>query len=879
MSYISTKEIIIIIIIIIIIDYKKFIPFPPLPPINMKFSLSKNHMNNGNKRYIHNWLYLIFLTLFLLISNIQISLAQDLTTITTTTATDLTSSSSSLSTSTPVDSSSSSSTTATSSSSSPSSSSTSKTSKSSNRVLKTSSLLTCMDNSQFTAQYFDVRYYPDNKTVVFKVDATTTIDAKIVIEAEIIAYGLKITKMTIDPCSLNQVGICPLSPGRIDVESTYVVDSDATNQIPSIAYTIPDLDAQVRVVAYSKNDTSKSSPLACVQAILSNGKTVQTKYASWPIAAVSGVGVLTSGFVSVIGYSSTATHIASNSISLFIYFQNLAITAMMGVSRVPPIAAAWTQNFQWSMGIIYAKFMQKIFDWYVQSTNGESTVVISNKDILSISVQKKRKRGLSLVSSNDYNFDAITDDSDLYTTNERNSDNYSTKILVLRGIQRVAYLANIELSNLFLTGIVIFLFFLFVVVVSLIFFKSLLEVLTRARLMPQTSNFFQYRKNWGQIIKGTLYRLSIIAFPQICLLTIWEFTQLDSPAVVVDAVVILIIFMGLLIYGTTRVLLKGMESKRLYKTPAYLLYGDTNFLNKFGFLYVQFKADTFWWLFVLLCYSFLRSLFVAVLQENGKAQAMIIFIIELFYFVSLCWIKPYLDKRTNIFNIAIHLVNLINAFFFLFFSNLFKQAAVVSSVMAIILFILNAVFALFLLIFTIVTCTLALVHRNPDVRYQPMKDDRVSFIPKMTNGGGMTNYNNNKSEAELFELRQAVLDTNETEKQKELRDDAFSKKHQFDTNSNTLDYDFDDESGSAFNSNNIRSSEEFVQPFSTLNNNNNNHLGVSNGSASYTGSSMSNLLRTGSKSPVKNSSSNVENLRKPETSFYSNNHSYSRDFL
>lgn len=819
-----------------------------------------------NKRYVHNWICLILFALLFFFSNIQTSLAQDLTT--TTTSTDLTSTS-----------------TSTSSSSSSSASSISKKSKNSNKMLKTSSLLTCMDNSQFTAHFFDVRYYPDNKTVVFKIDATTTIDTKIIIDAEIIAYGLKITKMTFNPCSLNQVGICPLSPGRIDIESTYVIDSNATNQIPSIAYTIPDLDAQVKVVAYSTNDTRKTTPLACVQAILSNGKTVQTKYAAWPIAAISGIGVLTSGFVSVIGYSSTATHIASNSISLFVYFQNLAITAMMGVSRVPPIAAAWTQNFQWSMGIINVKFMQKIIDWYIQSTNGESTVILANKDVLSISVQKKRKRELSLASSSDYNFDTITDDSSLYTTNERNSKDYSAKILVLRGIQRVAYLANIEISNLFLTGIVIFLFFLFVVVVSLIFFKSLLEVLTRARLMPQSSNFFQYRKNWGQIIKGTLYRLSIIAFPQVCLLTIWEFTQRDSPAVVVDAIVILIIIVGLLIYGTTRVLLNGVESKRLYKTPAYLLYGDTKFLNKFGFLYVQFKADTFWWLFVLLCYSFFRSLFVAVLQEYGKAQAMIIFVIELAYFVALCLVRPYLDKRTNTFNIAIHLVNLINALFFLFFSNIFRQAAVVSSVMAIVLFVLNAVFALFLLIFTIVTCALALVHKNPDVRYQPMKDDRVSFIPKMKNGDEMTDYNNNKSEAELFELRQAVLDTNETEKEKELRDDAFAKRKQliqFETNTNSLDDedDYENENVSAFNSNNLRSSEEYVQPFSTLNNNN-GYLGLSNGSASYAGSSMSNLLKTGSRSPVKNSTNkNVENLRKPETSFYNNNnYPYSRDFL
>lgn len=720
-----------------------------------------------------------------------------------------------------------------------------------------------MENSEFTASYFDVRYYPGNSSVVFKIDATTTISENVTVKAELITYGLKVVEQTFDLCSLDEATLCPLSAGRIDVRSSYTIDSDITKQIPNIAYTIPDLDAQIRVIVYSQNDTDQTEPLACVQAVLSNDKTVQTKYASWPIAAVSGVGVLTSGFVSVIGYSTTAAHIASNSISLFIYFQNLAITAMMGVARVPPIAAAWTQNFQWSMGIINVDFMQKIFNWYIQATNGVSTVVVANKDVLSISVQKRNlerhldrlTKRISLASSSDYSFESLLENSDLYTTTERNTTEYSSRILVLRGMERVAFKAGIELSNFFLTGIVFFLFFLFVVVFCLIFFKALLEVLTRARLMAESSNFFQYRKNWGSIIKGTLFRLAIIAFPQVSLLCIWEFTQIDSPAVVVVAVVMLIVVTGLLTYGTVRILIKGRESQRLYKNPAYLLFGDASFLNRYGFLYTQFKADNFWWLVPLLSYSFLRSLFVAVLQEYGKAQAMVIFVIELIYFGCLCWKRPYLDKRTNIFNIAIHLVNLINALFFLFFSNLFKQPAVVSSVMAVILFILNAVFALFLLIFTIVTCTLALLHRNPDARYEPLKDDRVSFIPKVQGPNGMPFEQANKSEAELFELRKAAMDTNETDQEKNYRTDG-------NNNNRTL---FDDEAStftfsSSSNKVGTQSSSvpQPVQPTSAV-------LGNSETFGNY------NHARA---SPANNSRNN---LMKPETSFYSqsNNASHS----
>lgn len=435
---------------------------------------------------------------------------------------------------------------------------------------------------------------------------------------------------------------------------------------------------------------------------------------------------------------------------------------------MPPIAAAWSQNFQWSMGIINVKFMQDIFNWYIQSTGGESTVVVANKDVLSISVQKRRvKRALvegakhlykriSVTTTTDYDYSNLFTESSLYTTDERNSTNYASKTLVLHGIQRVAYKAGIELSNFFLTGVVFTFFFMFVVVIGLMFFKALVEILTRTRVMAESSKFFEYRKSWGNIIKGTLFRLCIIAFPQLSILAIWEFTQRDSPATLVDAVVILAVVCLLLLYGVVRVIIRGRESLKLYKTPAYLLYGDASFLNRYGFLYVQFKAEKYWWLIPLLTYSFFRSLFVAVLQEHGKAQAMVIFVIELVYFVAVCWIRPYLDKRTNIFNIAIHLVNFLNALFFLFFSDLFNQPMVVSSVMAVVLFVLNALFALILLIFTIVTCLLALIYKNPDARYQPMKDDRVSFIPKIQANGA-----NSKSETELFELGKAAMITND----------------------------------------------------------------------------------------------------------------------
>lgn len=630
------------------------------------------------------------------------------------------------------------------------------------KYIKSSSLLTCMDNSEFTASFFDIVFYPGNNTVYFNVVALSSIDNKTVgANINLIAYGLNVLQRNVSLCDIDYTGsgngnnnpLCPLTSGHLDLDSNYPISDSVTKDIPGIAYTIPDLDARVRVVIY---DTETYEQLACVETTLSNGKTVQTKYAAWPIAAISGLGVITSGVVSVIGHSNTAAHIASNSMSLFIYFQSLAITAMMAVARVPPLAAAWAQNFMWSMGIVKVGFVQDIANWYVQSTGGTSTDILKSS-YLSISVQKfakkfvKRsstyimdsffeslpeisnhlaKRASVLLDSDSFGYsDSL--DPNLYSTDEKASD-LSGKILVLRGIQRVAYLARIEITDFFMTGIQFLFFFVFVMIVFLMMFKAVIEILIRSKVMNE-GKFNEYRQHWGFIIKGTLYRLLVLALPQISLLCIWELTSRDSAGTVVVAVFLLVITVFLLLQASIRVWIMGRKSVREFKNPAYLLFGDVKFLNRFGFLYVQYRADKYWFILVSLVYIFLKSLFVAVLQKHGMPQAVIVWVIELIYMVIVIWIRPFMDKRTNAFNITISVINFINALFFMFFSNVFRQPNVVSSVMAVVYFILNAVFALFLLLFTIITCVLALIYTNPDTRYQPMKDDRVSFLPRLNN--------------------------------------------------------------------------------------------------------------------------------------------------
>jgi uncharacterized membrane protein len=590
-----------------------------------------------------------------------------------------------------------------------------------------------MENSQFTSTFFDVYYYPDNSTAVFNVDGSSSLTGKIKAHFELIVYGLSVYQDSIDLCSLNQPTLCPITSGHINVEGSYTINTDLTKNIPGIAYTIPDLDAYVKVLVYSTDDTNDQTPLACLKAEVKNGKTVQTRYAGWPIACISGFGLVVSSFVSILGHSATASHIASNAASLFIYFQNLAIMAMMGVSRVPPIAASWAQNFMWSLGIIEVDFMQDIIYWYVQSTGGQVSSVLSNKEIISISVQKLKhlvKRAITATSASD----DTTTDTEAYYTDEYN---LSSKTLVLRGIQRVAFLANIEISNLFMTGIIFFLFIGFVLICLISTFRGICEILIRSGAI-KNHRFSYFRSHWHLIIKGSLYRYFDITFSTVVLLCIWEFTQNNSSGCLAFAVIIFVFALVLMGVATIRIFLEGLKSINQFKNPAYLLFGNDQFYFKYGFLYAQYLAKRYYWVLFNFVYLFIRALLIAALQNSGKICACLIFAIEIIHTIVIIVFRPYMDKRTNIFNIFIAVINLVNSIFFMFYSNVFGQPPVVSSVAAVVYFILNAIFALVLLIFTIVTCTIALLHKNPDVRYQQVKDDRAAFMTfeNTQNGNG-----------------------------------------------------------------------------------------------------------------------------------------------
>jgi hypothetical protein len=125
-------------------------------------------------------------------------------------------------------------------------------------------------------------------------------------------------------------------------------------------------------------------------------------------------------------------------------------------------------------------------------------------------------------------------------------------------------------------------------------------------------------------------------------------------------------------------------------------------------------------------------MFVALAQKNDVAQAVGFIIIEVGFLIAASVLRPWMDKPTNSFNIAIAAINFINAIFLLIFSNVFGLPKIVVGVVGVVLFVLNAAFALILLLMLIVSTALVFFRKNPDARYQFMADDRASFMKSQT---------------------------------------------------------------------------------------------------------------------------------------------------
>lgn len=605
-------------------------------------------------------------------------------------------------------------------------------------VLQSNSLNACQEESGFTASLFNVVFTPNNGSAAVDIVAVSSIQGSVVFDFAISAYGFEIMRRTVDPCTSGLAGLCPMTAGKIPLKFNLPVSKEAVAQIPSIAYNFPDLDATVKVFINRTDGDRPGKSVACVSADISNGKTVDLAGVKWATAIVAGLALGSSALVSGLGHSNAASHVAANALSLFGYFQAQAMLGLTSVA-LPPVVMSWTQDFQWSMGIIKVDFMQDIFTWYQRATGGVPSTLFDSLTTVSVQVEKRAiefmDAGMGIAKRHIARMprSIVEPISNIMKRDLIKRANIQTGSgsYIVYGIQRVAFRAGIESTNLFMTGLVFFCLLVIFTVACVAGWKGYCELAAKKGWMKHDT-FLEFRNGWLTVLKGILFRVTLIGFPQMTILCLWEFTQNDSPAEIVLAV---FFFFGMSItlgWAAMKVIRIARRSVIMHKNPAYILFSDAQALNKWGFLYVQFRASAYYFIVPFLCYLLIKGMFVAFAQGKGTVQAVGFIIIEAAALIAASVMRPWMDKSTNSFNIAICVINFLNSIFLLIFTEVFNQPPLVTGVVGLVLWIANAVFALVLLVMLIVTTVIVFFRENPDGRYTYMADDRTSFMKSQT---------------------------------------------------------------------------------------------------------------------------------------------------
>ena len=359
-------------------------------------------------------------------------------------------------------------------------------------MIESKSLNPCQDDSMFTATLFNVVFTPDNNSLAFDIVGVSSISGHVTAEIDVIAYGYNAVHETLDPCTQNLEGMCPMNTGQIKIQSNLPIPASIIKDIPSITYGVPDLDGLVKI--YIK-DTASNKSLACVEAQLSNGKTVDQLAVGWTTAVIAGLALLASAVTSGLGHSNTAAHVAANALSLFGFFQAQAIIGMTAVP-LPPIVASWTQNFQWSLGIIRVGFLESICTWYQRATGGSPSTLLSNLGSASVEIQKRSLQAQRLVLRAAHEI----------TKRSNDQSTSASKAVVLSGIKRVGFRAKIETTNIFLTGLIFFMIFVFFTALCVLLFKAFCEAAVKAGWF-KGDKFEDFRTGWRVVLKGILFRL------------------------------------------------------------------------------------------------------------------------------------------------------------------------------------------------------------------------------------------------------------------------------------------------------------------------------------------------------------------------------------
>ncbi len=145
---------------------------------------------------------------------------------------------------------------------------------------------------------------------------------------------------------------------------------------------------------------------------------------------------------------------------------------------------------------------------------------------------------------------------------------------------------------MFLTTFTFFLIFIVFTVIAVQLFRGLLILALRLGwIKDENEQLRDFRNGWATVLKGILYRVCLIGFPAVATYSFWELSQGDSSAEMVLAVFWFLTVTSTLAWAAYKIITIASRSIAMHRNPAYILFSDPRILNKWGFLYIPYRAS------------------------------------------------------------------------------------------------------------------------------------------------------------------------------------------------------------------------------------------------------------------------------------------------
>lgn len=611
-------------------------------------------------------------------------------------------------------------------------------------VLSSQGYSLCMDSDAVTVQALNVEYEKSTRRLTFDVAGESKEEQRVKLNLIVTAYGTVVYEQEYDPCDSSQgvEQLCPVPAGTFASKGSQTIPEEYASKIPSIAFSIPDLDGMVKLEVKSADG---GQDIACIQSTVSNGNTFNMPSVQYAAAGVAAAALALSALGSLAAGSGPGASTPSPSFTEVIgWFQGMAMNGMLSV-QYPKVYQSFTTNFAFSTGLVPWGQMQTAIDNFRASTGGNITennyeylrnnVTLVYSDSSNSSLSRRALDSVLLLARQDETTVSVNGtDTDLAGggssagSSSSSTDDKDQKFVT--GIQSYVEQLSIPSANTFMTILLVWAIVVAAIIVLILLAKAILEAWAMFGKLPKSLESWR-KRYWWRMAKA-ITNLILLLYGVWTLWCVYQFTEGDSWAAKTLAAVTLGLFTALLAGFTWRIWSKVRQYKKM-EGDTTRLYEDKETWVKYSLFYDNYKKG-YWWIFIpVIVYMFARGCIVAGANGHGMIQVAGQLIVEALMLILLLWTRPYNRRSGKWINITIQVVRVLSVVCVLIFVQELGFSQTTTTVTGVVLIVVQSVMtgilAILIAVNAIITCVKENPHRRARKEREKMDRDLDNLTP------------------------------------------------------------------------------------------------------------------------------------------------------